>query len=168
MHPITIPVTITASEPTGGNATLLTLDCPYTTIGTQYDSMAQRLEFTRPEGYADHDLTLRFSSVDSEYPDVDLGTDNIFQLTRFLTSELSLRMQIILHKDKQILSSNIINFTFRASLHESIPDAYDYAFANVLYDSDENSLVFYNFIGNPVDRVKLPEYSGHGDGDNTG
>jgi lysophospholipase L1-like esterase len=133
-------------------------------LGSQYDNEAQTLVFLRPETYAGDDLILYFSNTTTSFEPCNIGSENTFAVSSFLTGTSMLWLQIAFSRDGGILAhSDTLAFNLRPSVTAfppaapSIPSALNQlkaaAFTAVCQEND--TLLFQNMDGATVSSVTV-------------
>jgi len=140
-------------------------------IGSQYDDEVQRFVFTRPEEYADADLTLylapilQYATGSLTFEPINIGTDNEFVLTPDITRHTRFKLQVAFAREgSELEHSNELQFTLRPSISnkaapvpsqpQRIRNLESRAFSGVRRDGQ--TLAFYDINGEHVDSVALP------------
>lgn len=134
-------------------------------VGSQYDNLAPRLIFERPEGRENDSLVLYIeSSKGEEYREV-LGTGNEFPIPNSLTQDSYFKFQVAFARgEDEIEHTNVVLAGLRDSLDGSAPVPEPYPdfwnevarnahWGEIVLDGNEEYYIFYNSAGDEVARV---------------
>lgn len=137
-------------------------------LGSQYDNHSARFVFSRPEENGGDHLLLFFDDGAGNFGPVNLGAENEFIVSDYLTQGTCLRMQAAFERDGAVIAhSNVVKFSLRESLKPgckikgqppgSVSRLIEKAITAVSYEN--NVLLLHNFSGERVGSVRVSKYS---------